>query len=199
MFGKKEFSSSVDSIVVGLGNFGREYEMTRHNAGFMVLDRLAEKQQVKLDRIKFKGLCNTCELAGKKVLLLKPTTYMNLSGQSVVEAMQFYKVPIERVIVVCDDVMQDVGKLRIRRKGSDGGQNGLKNIIYLTGSDAFPRVRVGVGKKPHPDYNLADWVLSRFHADELKKLQTAVEHAVESVPLLVQGNIDEAMNLYNTK
>ena len=199
MFGKKEFSSSVDAIVVGLGNVGREYEMTRHNAGFMVLDRLAEKQQVKLDRIKFKGLCNTCELAGKKVLLLKPSTYMNLSGQSVVEAMQFYKVPIERVIVVCDDVMQDVGKLRIRRKGRDGGQNGLKNIIYLTGSDAFPRVRVGVGKKPHPDYNLADWVLSRFRADELKELQTAVEHAVESVPLLVQGNIDDAMNRYNTK
>ena len=199
MFGKKEFSSSVDAIVVGLGNFGREYEMTRHNAGFMVLDRLAEKQQVKLDRINFKGLCNTCELAGKQVLLLKPTTYMNLSGPSVVEAMQFYKVPIESEIGVGVDVMQDVGKLRIRRKGSDGGQNGLKNIIYLTGSDAFPRVRVGVGKKPHPDYNLADWVLSRFHADELTQLQTAVEHAAESVPLLVQGNIDEAMNLYNTK
>ena len=161
-FGKKDFGSSVDYIIAGLGNPGSQYDLTRHNAGFMAVDKIAEEYKVKVDRIKFKSLCNTFEMKGKKVLLMKPQTFMNLSGQSITEAMNFYKVPIENVIIICDDISLEPSKLRIRRKGSDGGHNGLKNIIYLSGKDTFPRIRVGVGQKPHPDYNLADWVLQNF-------------------------------------
>ena len=137
-------------------------------------------------------------LGGKKVLLLKPSTYMNLSGQSVKEAMSFYKLPPERVLILFDDISLEPGKLRIRRKGSDGGHNGIKNILYLTGSDQFPRIKLGVGKKPHPDYNLADWVLSRFTPQEQKDLDIALENAAAAADLIVRGDIDRAMNLYNS-
>ncbi len=184
-------------ILAGLGNPGREYEGTRHNAGFMALDRLAEKQGVRINQIKFKGTVAQCLLGDVPVLLLKPGTFMNLSGQSVREAMAFYKVPPERTMVLFDDINLPPGRLRVRRKGSDGGHNGMKNIIYLSGSDQFPRIKLGVGQKPHPDYNLADWVLSKFSQQELKDLDPALEAAGAAAELIVRGEIDRAMNLYN--
>ena len=188
----------VEFLVVGLGNPGKQYEGTRHNAGFLALDTIAQKHHTEIKRIKFKGTVGECVLGGKKVLLLKPSTYMNLSGQSVQEAMQFYKLPPEKVLVIFDDINLDPGKLRIRRKGSDGGHNGMKNIIYLAGSDQFPRIKLGVGKKPHPDYNLADWVLSRFTDKEMDSLSTALENATAAAELIVRGDTDRAMNLYNS-
>lgn len=194
---RREPAGPVEYLVVGLGNPGAKYDGTRHNAGFMALDSIAEKAGVKVDRLKFKGLCAPAELGGKRVLLLKPGTYMNLSGQSVVEAMRFYKLPPERVIVLYDDISFPPGKLRIRLRGSDGGQNGMKNIIYLAGSDAFPRVKLGTGDRPDPRWDLADWVLSRFTEPERKLFFEAVEHAGEAVALLVQGKAAEAMNRFN--
>ena len=191
-------SGGVDWIIAGLGNPEPKYEGTRHNAGFMAVDTIAQKHHVEIKRIKFKGTVAECSLAGKKVLLLKPSTYMNLSGQSVQEAMNFYKLPPEKVLILFDDINLDPGKLRIRRKGSDGGHNGMKNIIYLSGSDQFPRIKLGVGKKPHPDYNLADWVLSRFSQQEQKELELALENAAAAAELIVRGEIDRAMNLYNS-
>lgn len=187
----------VEFMIVGLGNPGREYEGTRHNAGFMALDTIAEREHAAVTRIKYKGLVEECRMAGKRVLLLKPSTFMNLSGQSVTEAMRFYKLPPERVLILFDDINLAPGKLRIRRKGSDGGHNGMKNIIYLSGSDQFPRIKLGVGQKPHPDYNLADWVLSRFTPQEQKDLSTALDNAAAAAELIVKGELDRAMNLYN--
>lgn len=184
-------------LIVGLGNPGLEYAQTRHNAGFMTLDLLAEREHTQIKRMKFKSLCGDAVIAGKRCLLMKPTTYMNNSGQAVAEAMQFYKLPIDHIIVVYDDISLEPSRLRIRRKGSDGGHNGIKSIIYLTGEDTFPRIKLGVGKKPRPDYNLADWVLSRFTKEELEQLHIAAEHACESIALMVNGKIDEAMNRYN--
>ena len=188
----------VEFLIVGLGNPGRQYENTRHNAGFITLDVIAEKAGARVDRIKFKGLCGEGMLGGKKVLFLKPSTFMNLSGQSVQEAMSFYKLPPEKVLVIFDDISLDPGKLRIRRKGSDGGHNGIKNIIYLSVKDTFPRIKMGVGKKPNPGWDLADWVLSRFTEDEQKALLDAAEKAASAAELIVQGNIDKAMNLYTS-
>lgn len=184
-------------LIVGLGNPGLEYAQTRHNAGFMTLDLLAEREHTQIKRMKFKSLCGDAVIAGKRCLLMKPTTYMNNSGQAVAEAMQFYKLPIDHIIVVYDDISLEPSRLRIRRKGSDGGHNGIKSIIYLTGEDTFPRIKLGVGKKPRPDYNLADWVLSRFTKEELEQLHIAAEHACESIALMVNGKIEEAMNRYN--
>lgn len=186
----------VEFLIVGLGNPGRQYENTRHNAGFITLDVIAEKAGARVDRIKFKGLCGEGMLGGKKVLFLKPSTFMNLSGQSVQEAMSFYKLPPEKVLVIFDDISLDPGKLRIRRKGSDGGHNGIKNIIYLSGKDTFPRIKMGVGKKPNPNWDLADWVLSRFSEEEGKALLDAANRAAAAAELIVQGKIDEAMNRY---
>ena len=143
MFGKKKFSSSIEYMVVGLGNPDKKYENTRHNTGFICLDKIAEKFSCDVNRIKYKSLVGECTIDGKKVLLMKPQTYMNNSGQAVVEAMNFYKIPPENVILIFDDISLDVGKMRIRRKGSHGGQNGVKNIIYLSGKDTFPRIKVG--------------------------------------------------------
>lgn len=184
-------------LIVGLGNPGLEYAQTRHNAGFMTLDLLAEREHTEIKRMKFKSLCGDAVIAGKRCLLMKPTTYMNNSGQAVAEAMQFYKLPIDHIIVVYDDISLEPSRLRIRRKGSDGGHNGIKSIIYLTGEDTFPRIKLGVGKKPRPDYNLADWVLSRFTKEELEQMHIAAEHACESIALMVNGKIAEAMNRYN--
>ena len=188
----------VDFMIVGLGTPGTQYENTRHNAGFLAVDTIAQKHHTDINRIKFKGLVGECSLGGKKALLLKPSTFMNLSGQSVREAMQIYKLPPEKVLVIFDDINLEPGKLRIRRKGSDGGHNGMKNIIYLSGSDQFPRIKLGVGKKPHPDYNLADWVLSRFTEKEQKDLATALENAAAAAELIAKGDMDRAMNLYNS-
>ena len=152
MFGKKkQFSGSVSYLVVGLGNPDRKYENTRHNTGFMMVDFIADKLGVRINRIKFKSLVGEAEIGGSKVLLMKPTTYMNNSGQAVVEAMNFYKIPPENVVILLDDINLDVGKMRIRTKGSDGGQKGMKNIIYLSGSDDFPRIKIGIGNKPNPE------------------------------------------------
>ena len=188
----------VEFLIVGLGNPGKQYESTRHNAGFMALDTLADQLHVDVKRIKFKGLTGEAALGGRKVLLLKPSTYMNLSGQAVTEAMAFYKLPPEKVLIFCDDVNLEPGQLRIRRKGSDGGQNGVKNILYLSGSDQFPRIKIGVGKKPRPDYDLAHWVLSRFTPRDLDALAPALESATDAAQLIVAGEIDKAMNQYNS-
>lgn len=196
--GKKFGSGPVEWILAGLGNPGDQYEGTRHNTGFMALDCIAERAGVKIDRLKFKGQCAQAQVGGKKVLLLKPATYMNLSGQSVTEAMQFYKLPPEHVIIFFDDISLPCGRLRIRRKGSDGGHNGMKNIIYLAGSDQFPRVKIGVGAKPTPEWDLADWVLSHFSGEDEKHMQESILHAAEAAELLVNGKIDAAMNQYNS-
>ncbi|MBE6853846.1 MAG: aminoacyl-tRNA hydrolase [Ruminococcus sp.] len=187
----------VEYIITGLGNPGIQYQDTRHNAGFMVIDTIAAKYGADVKKIKFKSLCGECTIGGKKCLLMKPSTYMNNSGEAVVEALNFYKLGIENLIVIYDDISLEPSKLRIRRKGSDGGHNGIKSIIYLTGEDTFPRVKIGVGKKPHPQYNLADWVLSSFKADEVPLIKEAADHAAEAVELMVSGKINDAMNKFN--
>lgn len=193
-----EPAGPVEFIIAGLGNPGRDYENTRHNAGFMAADIIAEKSGVKINRLKFKSLTADAMINGRRCLLVKPSTFMNLSGQAVCEAMSFYKIPPQRVIVILDDISLDPGKLRIRRKGSDGGHNGMKNIIYLSGSDEIMRIKLGVGKKPNPEYDLADWVLSAFTEDDLSKLSGALGDCYEAVKLMVDGRIDKAMNLYNS-
>ena len=195
-FRKKEALGGAEFIIAGLGNPDRKYEDTRHNAGFITVDTLADSLDARIDRIKFKSLCTTVTIEGKKVLLLKPSTYMNLSGQAVTEAMSFYKIPPEKTLIILDDISLDVGKLRIRRKGSDGGHNGMKNIIYLSGSDQFPRIKIGVGKKPE-QWDLADWVLSTFTKTEQQALETAVKNACDAARLIISGQTDKAMNLYN--
>ncbi len=195
-FKKKEPLGAAEFIIAGLGNPDRKYENTRHNAGFMTIDALADKLDVRIDRIKYKSLCTTAVINDKKVLLMKPSTYMNNSGLAVKEAMSFFKIPPEKTLIILDDISLDVGKLRIRRKGSDGGHNGMKNIIYLSGSDQFPRIKIGVGKKPE-QWDLADWVLSTFTSTEQKSLKTAVDNAVSAIELIVGGQTDKAMNLYN--
>ena len=198
MFGrKKQFGGSVSYLVVGLGNPDRKYENTRHNTGFMMVDFIADKLGVRINRIKFKSLVGEAEIGGSKVLLMKPTTYMNNSGQAVVEAMNFYKIPPENVVILLDDINLDVGKMRIRTKGSDGGQKGMRSIIYLSGSDAVPRIKIGIGKKPHPDYDLAAWVLSKFTDDELNLLEKTAENCCEAIELILGGNTAQAMNKFN--
>lgn len=197
LFGKRKPAGPVDFMVVGLGNPGRKYEGTRHNAGFAVIEALASSWEVRVDRVRFKAYCGEAEIDGKRVLLLMPQTFMNNSGEAVTEAMRFYKLPPERVLLISDDVSLPVGRLRIRRKGSDGGQKGLRSIITLAGSDAFPRIKLGVGEKPHPDYDLAAWVLSRFTKDEAPLFLEAVENAVQAVGWIVAGDIDTAMNRYS--
>ena len=198
MFGRKKFSNnSIEYLVVGLGNPDRKYENTRHNAGFIMLDYIAEQLGVKVKRIKFKSTVGEARIGSHRVLLMKPSTFMNNSGQAVVEAMNFYKIPAEKVVVLLDDINLDVGKMRIRQKGSDGGQNGMKNIIYLSGSDRLPRVKIGIGKKPNPDYDLAAWVLSKFTGSDLKALEQVKENCFEAVELILDGKIDRAMNKFN--
>ena len=198
MFFKKEYSSnSIEYIIVGLGNPGRRYENTRHNAGFIAMDYIADKLGVKINKIKFKSTVGEANIAGKRCLLMKPSTFMNLSGQAVTEAMNFYKIPPQRTVIMSDDISLDVGTIRIRRKGSDGGQKGLQNIIYLSGSDEFPRVKIGIGKKPHPEYDLKDWVLSRFTDKDKKLISERLPDILGAVELIVSEDIDKAMNLYN--
>ena len=195
---KKEYATgSIEYIVVGLGNPGKQYENTRHNAGFISLDYIADELGVKINRIKFKSTVGEAKISGRRCLLMKPSTFMNLSGQAVTEAMRFYKLPPQNVIVISDDISLEPGIIRIRRKGSDGGQKGLQNIIYLSGSDEFPRVKVGIGKKPHPDYELKDWVLSRFTDRDKKLIADRLPDIKGAVELIVDGKIDEAMNRYN--
>lgn len=191
-------TGAVEYIIAGLGNPGTEYENTRHNIGFMTIDTLCEKYKVSCKKLKFKSLTCDVMIAGKRCLIMKPSTFMNKSGEAVTEAMSFYKIPPERTIIVYDDISLEPGKMRIRRKGSDGGHNGIKNIIYLSGSDMFPRIKMGVGAKPHPDYNLADWVLGHFKKEDGEKLEQCFQNAVSALELMVAGKIDEAMNKYNS-
>lgn len=198
MFRKKSFSTgSIDYIVAGLGNPDKKYDNTRHNVGFMTLDYIADKTDTKINRVKFKSTVGVGTISGHRVLFMKPSTYMNNSGEAVVDAMKFYKIPPENVIILLDDVNLDVGKMRIRTKGSDGGQKGMRSIIYLSGSDMFPRIKIGVGKKPHPDYDLASWVLSKFTNNELKDLKTIAENSLKAVELIIDKKTDRAMNLFN--
>ena len=195
---EREPQGAIEYVICGLGNPGTQYENTRHNAGFMAVDTIAEKLGVTVKKLKLKSLVADVNLGGRRCLLMKPTTFMNNSGEAVEEAMSFYKLPPENLLVLYDDISLDVGRLRIRRKGSDGGHNGIKSIILHLNSDAFPRIKIGVGKKPHPDFNLADWVLSAFKKDEGEALESALARAADGAELIVKGSTDEAMNRFNS-
>lgn len=184
-------------IVAGLGNPGLEYENTRHNAGFLTMDELAKQCGAKLDQMKFKSDCGEAMLGEVRCLLMKPTTYMNLSGDAIAAAANFYKISPEQVLVIYDDISLPPGKLRLRRKGSAGGHNGIKSIIAQLGTEEFPRIRVGVGAKPNPQYDLADWVLSKFSEEDMTALQPALEHAADAAKKIVSGDMNGAMNLYS--
>ena len=173
--------SNISWIIVGLGNPGSQYDRTRHNVGFRTIDALADSLGVKINRSRFRALTATASIGGEKVLLLKPQTFMNASGMAVEPAAAYYKVPTDRILVIFDDISLPIGKIRIRADGSAGGHNGLKSLISALGGQSFPRIKVGVGDKPHPDYDLADWVLSKFSAKEEKDLAPAVENAVDAV------------------
>lgn len=187
----------VTWLVVGLGNPGPKYEWTRHNMGFLVVDELAERESIPVQRLKYKALTNTALIGGQSVLLMKPTTYMNLSGEAVGQAARFYKIPPERVLVISDDVALPQGKLRIRRAGSAGGHNGLKNIIAHLGTDKFPRIKVGVGDKPHPDSDMADWVLGKPSGADRTAMEDAITRAADAVTLLLEKGVDAAMARFN--
>ena len=190
-------STPPTHIIAGLGNPGKEYEKTRHNAGFMALDHLAAKLGVDVSRSRFNALCGDAMLGETRVLLMKPLTYMNASGEAIRAAMDFYKIPAENVLVLVDDICQDPGRMRVRGNGSDGGQRGLRSIIRETGTDAFPRIRFGVGQKPHPQYDLADWVLGVLPAEDMKKLQTCFPLVEEAARMIFAGKMDAAMGLCN--
>jgi len=189
----------IEWLVVGLGNPGSQYANTRHNAGFRALERYCARSGQRIDKMKFRAVIGDGTLGGKHVLFVKPQTFMNLSGEAVRDAATFYQLPPERVLVLSDDVSLAVGTLRVRPKGSAGGQNGLKNIIYQLKSDAFPRVKIGVGAKPHPDYDLADWVLSRFSADEEAAINRACDDALEAAACVIAEGCAAAAQKFNGK
>ena len=192
-------TGGVDWVLVCLGNPGEKYENTRHNVGFMVADELGERQHAPIQRLKYKALTNVFTISGQKVLVMKPVTFMNLSGEAVRQAVDFYKVAPDHVLVVSDDTALALGRLRIRKGGSAGGHNGLKNIILHLGTDQFPRLRIGVGSKPHPDYDLAAWVLSDFSPSELSLLSDLFPVACLGIECLVSGDVNKAMQLCNRK
>lgn len=190
-------NTPITHLIVGLGNPGAEYAHTRHNAGFLSLEYLRQRENARIDRARFKALVGECTIGGVRALLMLPQTFMNASGEAVREAADFYKIPPERIIVICDDVNLAVGTVRVRGKGSDAGQRGVRSIIRELGTDAFPRIKVGVGQKPHPDYDLADWVLSNFTQAEQKTLFAAFPVICEGVTLLLGGKLDAAMQACN--
>ena len=196
LFGRKN-SSGVEWLLVGLGNPGDKYDNTRHNVGFAAIDQLAEELRVPVQKLKYRALTQSVELGGAKVLLMKPITYMNLSGEAVGEATRFFKIPADHVLVLSDDVSLPVGKLRVRRSGSAGGHNGLKNIIQHLGTDQFPRIKIGVGQKPHPDYDMADWVLGKFAGEDLKAISQAIQRAGKAAECYIARGPDQAMNQFN--
>ena len=184
-------------LIVGLGNPGREYEKTRHNCGFRAVDVLAEKLGCKIDKLKYQGLYCQTNYDGKKLFLLKPQTYMNLSGRSVLQLSAYFNIPPQRIIVLFDDISLEPGRLRIRPNGSAGGHNGIKSIIQEVGSQEFPRVKIGVGAKPHPEYDLADWVLSSFTANEEKALAVSLKNAADAALAIIDRGVPEAANRFN--
>ena len=193
----KQDTTPVSYIVAGLGIIGKQYERTRHNIGFLAIDKIAEDAGVKIDRVKFHSTVAEANIVGARVLLMKPTTLMNNSGVAIGEAAAFYKIPPERVIVLHDEISFDVGVMRIRRKGSAGGHNGLKSIIAHLSSEDFPRVKIGVGQKPHPEYDLVDWVLGAFPTADLQKISDRFADISAAVTEIIKGNIDAAMNKYS--
>ncbi len=189
----------VEWIAAFLGNPGLKYNGTRHNAGFMTADAMEKKLGVSINKMRFKALTQTVDIGGHKVLLMKPQTYMNLSGDAIVQAVKFYKVPPERVIVVSDETALPIGKLRIRRGGSAGGHNGLKSIIAQLGTDQFPRIRLGIGAPPHPDYDMVDWVLSAFKGQDAADIEAVAKKAADAVECYITEGADKAMNKFNTR
>lgn len=195
MFFKKK--SSFDWLVVGLGNPGMQYENTRHNVGFAAIDVFAEKNGGSFLKHKFDSVYGECAVGDKRILIAKPQTFMNLSGKAVTAIASFYKIPYENVLIMFDDISLDVGKIRIRRKGSDGGHNGIKDIIQLSGTQDIPRIKIGVGKKPHPDYDLKDWVLGKFPEEQIDELNKAITNASKAAEEIITRGIDSAMNKYS--
>lgn len=198
LFGKLTRSpSKPEFIIAGLGNPGKQYEYSRHNAGFLCLDIICNRYAVKTDRLKFRALTGLAEIEGHSCLLMRPQTFMNNSGDAIKEAADFYKIPPENVLVIYDDISLNAGTLRIRRKGSAGGHNGIKSIIAQLGSDNFPRMKLGVGERKEPDSDLKDHVLGKFSKEDLAMMRQTMEKAAEALPLILAGNIEEAMNKYS--
>lgn len=187
----------VTHLIAGLGNPGQTYDKNRHNVGFHAIDKLAEQYHISIKSARFQALTGEGEIGGCHVLLMKPQTFMNLSGDAVKAAADYYRIPPQNILVFCDDISFEPGQLRIRRKGSAGGHNGLKSIIAKLGDDGFPRVKIGVGKKPHPDYDLADWVLSNLPKDAEARMAEVYAKTADAVPLILEGKIEEAMNAFS--
>ena len=197
LFGNKTSSSGAQWLLVCLGNCGQRYENTRHNIGFLAAERLIEKRGLRCNRLRFRALTEVIDFGGARVLLMLPQTYMNLSGEAAGEAARFYKLPPERVLVISDDVSLPLGKVRVRGGGSAGGHNGLRNIIAHLGTDRFPRVKVGVGAPPNPEYDMADWVTGTFSASERKTVDAALDRALDAAECLIARGVAEAQNRYN--
>ena len=194
LFGR---SGGISWLVVGLGNPGTQYESTRHNMGFLAVDKLAQEENFRFSKLRFKAWTATWEVGGQKVLVMKPQTYMNNSGEAVAPAAKFYKVPPEHILVVSDEIHLQPGRLRIRTKGSAGGHNGLKSIIACLGTDAFPRIRIGVGAPPHPDYDMPDWVLGTFRGEDKTAMDDAAVRAAEACAVYIRDGADRAMSRFN--
>lgn len=197
MFFKRSGGSGIQWLVVGLGNPGAKYESTRHNMGFLVVDKLAQNEKLKFNKLRFKAWTAAWEVGGEKVLLMKPQTYMNLSGEAVGQAARFYKIPADHVLVISDDIALPAGKLRIRAGGSAGGHNGLKNIIQHLGTDRFPRIKVGVGSPQQAEHDIADWVTGKPMGEDQKVIIEALDKAVAAIPVLIEQGVDRAMNRFN--
>ena len=197
-FKKENSSSTYEYMIVGLGNPGPKYATTRHNAGFLCIENLENKLGFTTKKLKFHSLIGDTKIGNSKVLVMKPQTMMNNSGIAVSECASFYKIPPENIIVIFDDISLEPGLLRIRRKGSAGGHNGIKSIIRHLGSENFPRIKLGVGKKPHPDYDLADWVLANFPKGDIPLMRDAMDNACSALEIMVKGDIDGAMSKYNS-
>ena len=197
MFFKRSGGSGIQWLVVGLGNPGVKYESTRHNMGFLVVDKLAQNEKLKFNKLRFKAWTATWEVSGERVLLMKPQTYMNLSGEAVGQAARFYKIPADHVLVISDDIALPAGKLRIRAGGSAGGHNGLKNIIQHLGTDRFPRIKVGVGSPQQAEHDIADWVTGKPMGEDQKVIIEALDKAVAAIPVLIEQGVDRAMNRFN--
>ncbi|MBR7133410.1 MAG: aminoacyl-tRNA hydrolase [Clostridia bacterium] len=189
---------TYDWLIVGLGNPGIQYEFTRHNAGFLAVDRLAQENRFEFNKLKFEAALGEFKIGDNRILVAKPQTFMNNSGNAVSKITAFYKIPVDRIIILHDDISLDIGKIRMRRKGSDGGQKGMRDITQLLGSQDIMRVKIGVGQKPHPDYDLASWVLSKFPNEQKDELEKALENTCKAVKEIILKGIDSAMNKYNS-